>query len=516
MQNLLISIPHQHDLENPALELSPKRLEQQHEKLPTHDIFATVGELDAGISQLNVLHLPDADRLKLLEVYNTSFDNIMQVYDEMRLKQLKITDIQRKQLTKSIMWLYVKLAHGYKIIVKHGFDAGENPKRSDTLALSIFRSIELTFSSVLYARRGTIPLPPATYIEAAQLYALAEESDIAGKRIRAAKGYADTPTIEGIYKLLLLLAVFEPDSFNSISLAPLFLGLQPFVKHAVIFKSPPKQSDACVYRFSLNSNKTPDLYHPEDALEKNTWLRYFDISNMLVEIMSWSEKNQGQCDSFFLEEEVALFNSFLQYMEQQPATRHHNSPSVKANKEIESRQLLLGLANIQNLLIAQAISKHIPISHPFSHWQEKSSDHGSCVLLAKLTDIKQGVELGEIVALADQNDGLKLQQLAIVETASFVDQFVELQLRKLSETAYPVTYVPVCDKTQMGDHYNGICFSKPSQQTGMLLIEKKHYNQSQRYSLDNSSQACIIKSKGLAHEFIRYVVIEYEKEQEGE
>ena len=213
MKNIQLTTPVQQNEENSAVELDPSKLERWLSELPLNDIIETVGKLDETISAFNEAKVPASNRLKLLEIYFNSFHKLLQGYDEMRIAQLKMSVKQKQQLSNNIMWLYIKLSHGYKIIVKDYADAPKNSKQPHYLLLTAFRALELTVVSLLYAYRFGIDIPPLTYLELHQLYAFAEYNELLDKPIKSAGGYARTPTIASFYALALVFINIDPKQY---------------------------------------------------------------------------------------------------------------------------------------------------------------------------------------------------------------------------------------------------------------------------------------------------------------
>ncbi|VAX03350.1 hypothetical protein MNBD_GAMMA20-197, partial [hydrothermal vent metagenome] len=143
MDFLLLTTPPQHAADNPAVERNAGRLKQWLTELPIMDAVETVRRLHASISPFNELSLPDAERLKLLEVYRQGLEEVFLIYDEQRLKVLSLPASERQRLADDIMGLYLELANGYKILVRNGFDEGDDPARDGFLLQAIYRAMEL-------------------------------------------------------------------------------------------------------------------------------------------------------------------------------------------------------------------------------------------------------------------------------------------------------------------------------------------------------------------------------------
>jgi hypothetical protein len=195
MKNIRLTTPEQIEHKDATIELDPNNLESWLNSLINSDIIETVASLDKALSEFNGTKVPAIKRKKLLEVYFTTFQKLLHSYDEMRLAQLNIPTKQKQKLRNDIVWLYIKLSHGYKIIVKDELDPDKAALKKSDLLLSTFRAIELTVISLMYAYRYGLDTPPLVFLELHQLYAFSEFEKITNKPVKAAKGYAKTPTI---------------------------------------------------------------------------------------------------------------------------------------------------------------------------------------------------------------------------------------------------------------------------------------------------------------------------------
>jgi cyclic-di-GMP-binding protein len=129
MDVLLLTTPPQHTAHNPKAELNPKRLKAWLEQLPVMNVADTVRHLQMALQAINEVPVAPGERFKLMELYGAFFNDSVSYYDQMRVRSLSIKEAQRSALLQDVLWLYLNLANGYKIIVKEFFDAHTNPAR---------------------------------------------------------------------------------------------------------------------------------------------------------------------------------------------------------------------------------------------------------------------------------------------------------------------------------------------------------------------------------------------------
>ena len=367
MKNIQLTTPVQQNEENSAVELDPSKLERWLSELPLNDIIETVGKLDETISAFNEAKVPASNRLKLLEIYFNSFHKLLQGYDEMRIAQLKMSVKQKQQLSNNIMWLYIKLSHGYKIIVKDYADAPKNSKQPHYLLLTAFRALELTVVSLLYAYRFGIDIPPLTYLELHQLYAFAEYNELLDKPIKSAGGYARTPTIASFYALALVFINIDPKQYESYTLEVLFLALQPFSFNCSMTRTYESQEDSFIYKINLSENQPPTIIVNNELDRVNKWVRYLDIKNFIAEINAWIDENKDNKDTLLIEHELELLPAVVTRLK---VSRNEKCVlTMQSSGEplaVKSMKLVVNFSSLECLLIMKAVDIDMKLDYKMS------------------------------------------------------------------------------------------------------------------------------------------------------
>jgi len=254
---LLLSTPTQHAARNPAVELNPRRLRQWLFALPIMNVPETVRQLDARIRPFNEMALAADERLKLLEVLFEAFDEILFSYDDLRLSMLPVTPDERRALAQDIMWLYLQLAAGYKLIVLEHFENGGRGMRDSTVLMALFRAMELLAHALLYAYRAHETPPPLTYLELYQLYHYARRRKLHQQRLRQIRGYAATPTVERLFKQVMLLSIADPYHMSGQAVFENFLLLDSVCDAAEITAPEDCPADRPAFRFVYTEDAPP-------------------------------------------------------------------------------------------------------------------------------------------------------------------------------------------------------------------------------------------------------------------
>jgi len=285
---LLLTTPPQHAADNPAVERNTGRLKQWLAELPIMDVAETVRRLHAAISPLNELTLSDAERLKLLEVYRQGLEEVFLIYDEQRLKVLSLPAEERQRLADDIMGLYLELANGYKILVRNGFDEGDDPARDGFLLQTIYRAMELIGLAVLYARRVDRPTPELAWVELHQLYAFCEKRDALQKRVKVARHESIVPTVERVYTQSLLMAVMDTRQLTGAELMELFLLLEEYSSLCAISREMLDEARPGCFVIDLMADKPPQTLTAGQVTARE-WMRprTLDIMPVRDAVEAW-------------------------------------------------------------------------------------------------------------------------------------------------------------------------------------------------------------------------------------
>lgn len=524
MKNIQLTIPEQIVNENFEIELNSGRLERAFKEFQLDDMVATVRQLDETITAFNKVKTPETNRLKLLEVYYKAFRNMLQGYDEMRIAQLKISENQRLKLSNDIMWLYIKLSIGYKIIVKDYVDSGIQSKQPDYLLTSTFRAIETMVVSLIYAYRFKLETPPLTYLELHQLYAFAEFHELSVKPIKAENGYAKKPTIFSFYTLALIFISIEPRQYEPYMLEVLLLALQPFSFNCRISPTFTPSDNSFIYKINLNENQRPAFIVDNELDGVNEWTRYLDIENFIAEINVWISNNEDSKNTMFIEHELELFPiviTRLKVSQNKSKLRLAENNSVPLDNEVV--QIVVGLGALESLLIMHSVDFTLRLNYRISEWMLQSESPAGCNLASNINIINEKLSLGELVAIVnggDNNDeSISLLKIAQICSLQQLEQGILLiGLEHLSRSATPLIYMMISGEAATADatRSNGICLTHDDDKGSgsIMVVNRKHFNESQQYLVKTQERVSTVEVTKLIQQSLMYSFFNFKILQE--
>jgi len=450
---LLLSTPAQHKANNPAVETDPKNLKKWLDALPTTNVVETVKKLISAIEPFNALQLSDHERIMLLEIYTQAFEDILYNYDNMRIRQLKISLSEQRNLAEDIMWLYLGLANGYKIVVKNGYQNQVNPKRDNSLLHSTYRSMEYIVRSLIYAYHAHITPPPLTFLEFNQLFHLAEHQNILDLPNRAIHSHHAAATIANLYKQISILTIADPYQFDTHQISELFMYLESFSSVCDINDSNVEHGDY-FYTIDLMEDSYPQIYIPKEAgtHTDNPYIRYMDIKPCLDAINSWLDIKPTKKDALLYEEEQQLLLAFNDRIDQQWNPLPNNPENLKKDYiAIGLHMIFQALQSTETLnvseeirAVAQQSVKDAFESNGVLKWNVlESSKYGYTILIDQSSDKLKELKVNNTVARIEQQDD-KISTKVSIGLIRWIRYFesgeIKCGIETLSIEAYPVIW----------------------------------------------------------------------------
>jgi hypothetical protein len=440
-----------------------------------------------------------AERFRLLEIYNEAFENIVRNYDDMRIRQLRISSNQRASLAEDIMWLYLELSQGYKIIVKECYENGTNLIADGILTASVFRALELISLGLLYAFRLRAPTPPLAFLELSQLFSLADRLDMVDKRMRIAKGYAKTPCIADLYKLIMLISVAAPYKLDPIKVEPLYFALQPFAYFCDVSTTSAAENAQFTYSISLMEDCMPCTGGNVEVSEST---RFFNIYPALKEIHAWMEKHNKADVRYIYEQELGLLGEFLQLFF--PATQFDLPQKVK---------VIIGINHCHKLLstedkdVIKVFRESLPV------WSVSEKRGHSCEIQGNINS-KEKPSIGELVTLLPEDNELENVRMIIAiirKVKNFGDTKYSLEVDCLSQHAVPITYSVVGDDKSTPEMHLGVYIPKElnTNPHATLLIAKNSYQSQQQFAISTSNHFYTVKAKEAVVETPLYTMFRF-------
>jgi len=176
MDSLNLSLPRQHDYNDPTVERDLRRLQDWLTNLPLMNVVETVRLVIGALESLNEQKLEaDEQRFQCMEVYRATGQRLFVTLDPLHLRQLALTKSQRQDAIDGLARLFLMLAEGYKLVVVSLYRSVGSAQPPPLLGLAINRALEQLVYALLDCYRFYRPAEPFVMAEAHQLYRLARQ-----------------------------------------------------------------------------------------------------------------------------------------------------------------------------------------------------------------------------------------------------------------------------------------------------------------------------------------------------
>jgi len=448
MNILFLTTPAQHGYNNPSVAMDTKALKHWLAKLPTSNVLETVNRLREAIETFNETQLDDAKRIKLLELYKETLDLILYSYDELRLRQLPIPDVQRKSLAEDIMWLYLGLSNGYKTVVLHSHQNQLIPSQDTKLLLAVYRAMELIIHALIYAFRSAHPVPPLAYLELNQLYLFAEQDNALTQPVKGVTGHAVTATIDVLFKQFMLLIAADPATIKSTQLYELHNALETFTINCTMHSGYPDKKSHHKYWIDLMEDTAPQLANNSSATIASDTSRTLDISPALSDIDAWITTHSTPTMDCLEEHESLLLTEYLSSIKKTWALTEFHLPG---NTPLT---LAVGIGNIHHLLgetgalrqfthqtMAEKNLNLIKTAVIHTNWQLVDSQRTTLIVQGKFTNTDTTPSIGDIVGLSSAQpfDKADIIIASVIAITNCQGDMSTLEVQLINNDPTPIT-----------------------------------------------------------------------------
>lgn len=519
MEILLLSTSAQHSAGNTDVITDPKVLKKWIDSLPIMDLPTTVKKLHTAIESINELVMDDRQRIKLLEIYYDSLQDILISYDEIRISMLQIETQQRNLLREDIMWLYLSLANGYKYIVKNAYDKGASPKKDSAFLQAIYTAMELIIEGLLYGYRSHQTPPPLARLEINQLYSLALYKNVGDTQVKGIKGHLQTPTISRLFKQYALLSISNPYRLSSSDILELFLFLESVVDECIIESNGSINPPDGKYLIDLNADTSPaSAYFLENPEEVNGKL-IIDVWPIVNTLGLRLAKQDQMEESFAQAQERHMIDILIEQLGQQNKRR-----SAREELDIDT-QLAIGMDAVHFYLLAHLKGKKAwpttgeDPAYPLTQWKIRNCSDGGYMLEIPQQNITTELLVGEILALSLKTEKqtpvpIKLAIIRWIQREQ--DEMIQIGIEALSDGALPITYMIESEfglQVDDGMNLSGIYFPPDHQksQPASILIDKVEYKNNQSITLINGNRKHDILITALLLDSPLYVRLKFKK-----
>jgi len=483
MEILLLTTPTQHQSDNPAVELKPKRLKAYLEDAPVMNVLATVRYLEKVIEPFNQISLDATDRLALLEIIHQYYGEILVSYDDLRLSMLAISPEEKRKLSLDIMWLYLNLANGYKIIIKEVFEHSNGLLREQHLALCLYRAVEQIIHAMLHSFRAHEPPAPLSYLELHQIYHYASKLNLANKVIKKLKGVTVATTIGSLYKQITLMVICDPYRISSRSMLEYFMALENYVDQLSLHDAAKIQKMGINYLINPYEDAPPQRCTLGKSIEPMQDGYLFTADMVIQAINNQLVKLQNQGANYSNGEARLLKNIIddLRGLQRRRGERAQVCQKIRLWAGMDSTHYFLHNPKSLDSIAQVEVSHGIELSEidndqtaefALSNWVIQNESERGYMLEGDRNDINLDNLIGEVVGIV-RNDHASgaLPSIGIIRWERGASEGrVKLGVELLKGTPQPIKYFTRDDSA----HHCGICFHSSDDERKIIGLVIKH------------------------------------------
>lgn len=414
MNPLNLSVPQQHDYTDPTVERDVARLRDWLSDLPLMDVVETVRLVHAALNALNEQKLDHARRFQFLEIYRTTILRLFVTLDPLHLRQLSLSKTQRSEAVKGLAELFLSMAGGYKLIVVLLYKSLVPGKPAPELfGLAINRALEQLGYALLDSYRFYRALQPFMIAESHQLYRVARHHGLLDSCIKEADEAQRPLNTAMLYHTIMLLSLTDPFRLAEGEVGLLFDVLLQHADQCRIIPGNQWADDgAGLFLIDLQDDLPPaactGLKSPAQAKEPYLLDAREALANVRKRLASTPAKVRMQSP------EAMLLRRLLPESQGVEARREQRSPDGRAV------ELLLGLENIHNKLMANASRQPAGGSHP---------EPAVATVTGKVLDASEGgmrlacepdttgdARVGDLLAVQEGEAGTRTLLLAMIRS----------------------------------------------------------------------------------------------------
>lgn len=286
-------VPEQHAADNGTFDTRPKAVNAWIESLPVANLGETSRLVFKAIVELNRTTLPASQRLKTLELLNSSVifvSNSLEKHFAGRPLPLKPKHRKVSELARALL---IEMATGYKLVAI-SLSAEKQRLGSKELSLALHRAMHYLGLLLLRCYQVYAPCPKHVWKELHNMYSYAEHYKLSGNRFTLPEDEGLECSLSDIYKRILLLSLSLPYQLLRGEIDLVVTALCKFVSKLQIEKIAEHARPQGLFIIDMAADREPGYlsnYNGEDFSN----CRLFNI-NELVMLLNNRELSPGLSD----------------------------------------------------------------------------------------------------------------------------------------------------------------------------------------------------------------------------
>lgn len=284
MARLKLTYPSQNPGTHLIAKTDYKVLQQWLEELPAGNMAKYVVQLSEAITNINRTELPTAQRMKLLELFDTAYEKTHNYYRPlMKSGPFKGKHPPGDELSE-LHQLTVEISFGYKMCVEQLAGKKTFFRKNKELSYAINLALHYLGLMLLESYEVYSPIPMHTWSEIYQLYLLAEKKDLSEDEHEIDHVRKILNTTEATFLRNCMIAVSNPYHLKRGDHWEVFRYLKHWGPKVVLSEDPEDFRDKNCFVIDLNNDDKPESRRNLKSEDKHDNLRFIltDTVNMNI------------------------------------------------------------------------------------------------------------------------------------------------------------------------------------------------------------------------------------------
>lgn len=276
----LLGIPDQYS--DTGIETRPKAIEKWISSLPRANVGEMAKLVYKTLYNLNRTQISESNRYKILELFSEPTD-FLALHLKKHYLGLAFPLAQKKQQVALLAReIESEIAVGYKIIVENSMIDSKTRLNKNLLVQSSYFAMHYMSKVLLLSYQIYVPAPTGLWKQIYRLYQLTHQHDFHQIPVDKIQQYSAEPTIENLFKQILLLSLASPYRLRQGDIEKVDVFLEHWGSYSELNENIDPEQHAGMFSADLSGDDAPGFFNPNDT--GSSYLRILETRNLVAAI----------------------------------------------------------------------------------------------------------------------------------------------------------------------------------------------------------------------------------------
>ena len=276
----VLGIPEQHA--ETGMETRPKQIGKWVASLPRANVGEMAKSVFKTLYNLNRTEISDANRFKILEIFQEPVEFLTESLKKQYLGLSFPLAPKKQQIALLAREIQSETAIGYKIIIENTL-TGQNTRANTKLqASTVYHALQYTGFVLLRSYQIYVPVPSNIWKQVYRLYMHAEQNNIHNIAVDTNNQYHAEPTIENLFKQILLLSLVSPYRLPQSDIEKVDAFLEQWGSYIDLNEVINQEKQTGMFTVNMGGNDAPGYLNPNEA--SSSLIRTIETKNLVSAI----------------------------------------------------------------------------------------------------------------------------------------------------------------------------------------------------------------------------------------